>query len=94
MNAITGISPEKGAVPIHFDTDEEILAACFETIGDTPSTEARVVHIRNTMDVQRISVSRRYAEDITANGKVKMVTEWQEMQIDPAGNIIDPFQQV
>ena len=94
MNAITGISPEKGAVPIHFDTDEEILAACFETIGDTPSTQARVVHIRNTMDVQRISVSRRYAEDITANGKLKMVSEWQEIQIDPAGNIIDPFQQV
>ena len=94
MNAITGISPEKGAVPIHFDTDREVLAACFETIGDTPSTAARVVHIRNTMDVQRISVSRRYADEIAANGNLKMVVEWQEMEIDPTGNIKDPFQQV
>ena len=92
MNAITGISPEKGAVPIHFDTDEEVLAACFETIGDTPSTHARVVHIRNTMDVGRISVSRGYAEEIASNSELMMLTDWKEMEIDSTGNIKNPFQ--
>ena len=29
MNVITGIAPEKGAIPIHFDTDREVLQACF-----------------------------------------------------------------
>ncbi len=87
MNAITGISPEKGAVPIYFDTDEEVLAACFETIGDTPSEQARVVHIQNTMDVQHISVSKAYADEIASNSKLKRLTDWKEMEIDSAGNI-------
>jgi hypothetical protein len=91
MNAITGISPEKGAVPIHFDTDEEVLAACFETIGDTPSDQARVVHIRNTLDVQNISVSKAYAGEIAANSKLKILTDWREMEIDPAGNMAERF---
>ncbi len=91
MNAITGISPEKGAIPIHFDTDEEILAACIETIGDTPSDQARVVHIRNTLDVQNISVSKAYAGEIASNSKLKTLTDWKEMEIDPTGNIAKRF---
>ena len=91
MNAITGISPEKGAVPIHFDTDEKVLEACFETIGDTPPALARVVHIRNTMDVQTISVSRGYADEIASNSDLKMLSEWTEMEMDLTGNIRDPF---
>lgn len=91
MNAITGISPEKGAVPIHFDTDKEVLAACFETIGDTPSDQARIVHIRNTQDVQNISVSKAYAGEIAANSKLKILTDWQEMEIDPTGNMAERF---
>ena len=91
MNAITGISPEKGAVPIHFDTDEEVLAACFETIGDTPSDQARIVHIRNTLDVQTISVSKAYADEVASNSKLQLLTDWKEMEIDPTGNIADCF---
>lgn len=91
MNAITGISPEKGAIPIHFDTDKEVLTACFQTIGDTPPSLARIVHIRNTLDVHRISVSRQYSEEITQNDTVKLLSEWSEMEFDSKGNIKNPF---
>ena len=60
-NVITGISPEKGAIPIHFDTDEEVLDACFRTIGDTAPADTRIIHIRNTQDIHRISFSHAYA---------------------------------
>ena len=94
MNAITGISPEKGAVPIHFDTDEEVLAACFETIGDTPSDHARIVRIRNTLDVQNISVSKAYAGEIASNSKLKILTDWKVMEFDSTGNIAERFRTV
>ena len=91
MNVITGISPEKGAIPIHFDTDEEILAACFETIGDTPPAEARVLHIQTTMAVHRISASRAYADEIAKNHKLKLLNDWKEMGLNSEGNIVNPF---
>ena len=91
MNVITGISPEKGAIPIHFDTDKEILNACFETIGDTPPAEARVLHIQNTIAVHRISASLAYADEIAKNDKLKLLNEWKEMALDSEGNLENPF---
>ena len=91
MNVITGISPEKGAIPIHFDTDKEILNACFETIGDTPPAEARVLHIQNTIAVHRISASLAYADEIAKNDKLKLLNDWKEMALDSEGNIENPF---
>ena len=94
MNAITGISPEKGAVPIHFDTDEEVLAACFETIGDTPSDQARVVHIQNTLNVRNISISKAYAGEIASNSTLKRLTDWKALDLDPTGNMVECFSSV
>jgi len=91
MNVITGISPEKGAIPIHFDTDKEILKACFDTIGDTPAAEAKVVHIQDTLAIERISVSEAYAKEIAENRKLKKITEWKEMTLDSKGNMVEPF---
>jgi len=91
MNVITGISPEKAAIPIHFDTDREILQACFDTIGDTPPADAMVVHIKDTLSVHQISVSRAYADQIAANGHLKLLSEWKEMALDSQGNMVSPF---
>lgn len=90
-NVITGISPEKGAIPIHFDTDKEVLDACFRTIGDTTPAETRVIHIRNTQDVQRIYVSHAYAAEIEKNPALKLVNDWKELELDSAGNMKTPF---
>jgi len=91
MNVITGIAPEKGAIPIYFDTDREVLRACFDTIGDIPANEAKVVHIQDTLTVQRISVSKAYAEEIRESRKLKQITEWKDMTLDSQGNLVNPF---
>lgn len=91
INVITGISPEKGAIPIHFDTDREVLDACFKTIGEIPVSNTKVVHIKDTLSVNRISVSQAYKTDIAKNSKLKLLGEWKEMVLDASGNIINPF---
>ncbi len=90
-NVITGISPEKGAIPIHFDTDKEILDACFQTIGDTPPANARIIHIQNTQNVHRISVSHAYAAEIEKNTSLKILADWKELELDSTGNIKNSF---
>jgi len=91
MNAITGISPEKGAIPIYFDTDREVLDACFQTIGDTPPANSRIVHIRNTQDVHRISVSLAYTDEIEENSTLKILNRWEKLEFDLSENIKNPF---
>ncbi len=87
MNVITGISPEKGAIPIYFDTDMEALKACFDTIGDTPASEIRVVRIRDTNSLERIMVSEAYSAEIGKNPALKLITEWKPVGFDEGGNL-------
>ena len=91
LNVITGISPEKGATPIHFDTDREVLDACFKTIGNIPEPDARIVHIRDTLSVDKISVSKAYAGEISQNSNLKLLGDWNVLTLNADGNMVDPF---
>ena len=91
INVITGISPEKGATPIYFDTDQEVLDACFKTIGNIPAPDARIVHIRDTLSVDKISVSKAYAEEISQNSDLKLLGDWNVLTLGADRNIVDPF---
>jgi hypothetical protein len=91
INAITGVSPEKGRIPIFFDTDREVLDACFKTIGNVSVSEAKVVHIQDTLSLNKISISRAYEKNIAENSRLKQLGEWKIMALDESENIIDPF---
>ncbi|MGA7278500.1 MAG: hypothetical protein WBW79_11220, partial [Desulfocapsaceae bacterium] len=87
VNSITGISPEKGAIPIYFDKDEDALLACFQTIGDVAATDARVVHIKNTLELHHFSVSKAYAADIEADENLTRIGEWETLSFNSQGNL-------
>ena len=91
MNAITGISPEKAAIPLYLDSDREVLEAAISTIGDIPPAWARIVHIRNTNDIHHISASEAYIDEIKANPNLAICGKWRSMHFDDLGNIDDPF---
>lgn len=86
-NAITAISPEKAALPIHFSTDRECLNACLETIGQTAREAARIVHIRNTLTLHKMKVSRALAKDVAANPDLLVIGSWHTIAFDTLGNM-------
>ena len=91
VNCLTAISPEKGAIPIYFDTDREALAACFNTIGEIPVNQVRLVHIRDTLTLTRFVVSRGLEQEVMNNGELALAGDWAEMSLDANGNIVSPF---
>jgi len=91
INCLTAISPEKGAIPMHFDTDRRALEACFKTVGDISISELRLIHIKNTMALTNISVSRAYADELKQNRALKLLGGWKTMELDSQDNIISPF---
>jgi len=94
INTLTAISPEKAAIPMYFDTDREALDACLNTIGNIPAEAARIVHIRNTMDLSQIAVSRALENEIVRSPRLALVTPWQPIAMDSQGNIFSPFQTI
>lgn len=91
INCLTGISPEKGAIPMYFDSDLEALKACVMTIGDVPIQEIRLLHIKDTLHLTKLSVSKAFEAEIKKKPNLKIIEDWREMSLDEGGNIISPF---
>jgi hypothetical protein len=92
MNCLTGISPEKGAIPMYFEQDRDALQACFMTIGDIPPEEGRLVHIKDTLHLSKLSVSEAFEREINDHPRLKRMEEFHEMKLDADGNLISPFE--
>jgi hypothetical protein len=56
-NSIAGMTPEKGRTPLALPTDQEAVDAAFTTIGAIKAEEARVVHIKNTLEIAELHIS-------------------------------------
>ena len=91
VNCLTGISPEKGAIPMYFDTDRECIEAAIRCLGMETAEGLRLVHIKNTLYLEKISVSQAYAEVVEKSDSLQVIGEWSPMIFDAEGNLISPF---
>lgn len=56
-NALTGISPEKAAIPIHYPSDRQALQAALHSLGDWQPEAVRIVRIANTLQLEQLYAS-------------------------------------
>ncbi len=90
INSVAAISPEKAAVPIHFDTDLECLRVCASTAGIEAPESARIVRIPDTAHLEYISVSQAFEKEIECNPNLEVVGSWFPMEFDSDGNFYEP----
>jgi hypothetical protein len=88
-NALTAISPEKAAIPIHFETDRQCIQACLNTIGMTSPDQVRMVRIKNTTSLETVWVSKALEEDVRSRPELTLLRPWEPMAFDRMGNLVD-----
>jgi hypothetical protein len=91
INCITGISPEKAAIPMYFDGDRECVETAINCLGMVKPEEVRIVHIRNTLMLEKLSVSKAYQPEIEKLPELKIIGQWQPLAFGPDQNLISPF---
>lgn len=89
VNAITAISPEKAAIPIHFETDRLCLEACMKTTGVNDPKSLRVVRIKNTAKLEYVQVSHPFENEFGLVPGLKQLTPWAPVEFDSSGNLMD-----
>src|SRR5205807_5620999 len=57
INCLTAGYPEGANLPVHLDSDREVVEAALKIIGSRTPEQARVMHIRNTLNVEEVEVS-------------------------------------
>lgn len=86
-NVITGQHVSAGAVPLHYETDREVLAVALESLGLIEPENARVVWIKTTLDVGEIEVSEAYLAEVEVRDELEMISDVRPLEVGPDGNL-------
>ncbi len=87
-NCITGISLEKGAVPMYFGNDRQAIEVALDSIGLTSSQMSKVVRIKNTTHLDIVAVSEVYLDALHQRNDVDILGDPEPMQFDRHDNLL------
>ncbi len=87
MNCITGISLEKAAVPMFFETDQECVKTALGSVGLTPPEKSRIVRIKNTLQIDEVEVSAAYQDEFAKRKELEILEGPTPMVFDGQGNL-------
>ncbi len=87
MNAITSSCPEAVRIPPYFDTDREVIGAALQTIGTVEPQDARIVRIRDTLNLEVLDVSEAFLPEIEKNNALRITRAARPLRFDTSGNL-------
>lgn len=89
VNAITACFPEDVRLPLTLPTDRDAIAAALATLRPYTQNDLRLVHIRNTLAVERLVVSQgcltALPDDVIIGG------EALSLRFDARGHLLSPL---
>ncbi|WP_407314075.1 lactate racemase domain-containing protein [Desulfosporosinus sp. SB140] len=82
INCLTACAPEKGRLPMAFNTDLEAVKAALMTVGLENISESRVVHIKNTLEMKEIEISAALMPEAKMNPSLQVIRNLETMNFD------------
>lgn len=90
INCLTAGYPEGANVPVHFESDREVIDAALAIIGTRRPEEAHIQRIRNTLLLEEIEVSEPCLGDPSQANSFTVLGPAQPLVFDAEGNL-PPF---
>jgi Uncharacterized conserved protein (DUF2088). len=88
VNALTSLGLPTVNIPIHFETDREVLQHALASLASVCTERLRVVRITDTLNLERMLVSDSCLDQFREDSEVATVGMPHEMQFDLAGNLL------
>lgn len=88
MNNLTARSLWRSKLPIAFETDREVIAACVETCWQPEFEKVKFCVIPNTLEVVEMWVSGPLAADLKGHAHLEFVGEPIALPFDANGNLV------
>jgi hypothetical protein len=88
INAITGISLEKAAIPMYFESDREAIEIALSSFGLVSPDKCKIVRIKNTLELENIEVSEIYAEELAKRSDLEIMDEPDTFQFTDTDNLM------
>ncbi|MBY0526336.1 MAG: nickel-dependent lactate racemase [Gemmataceae bacterium] len=87
INCLTAGYPEGANLPVHMETDREVIDAALAIIGTRMPEEARILRIRNTLLVEEVEVSGPCLDDPHRATDFEVINSAQPLMFDAQGNL-------
>jgi hypothetical protein len=75
--------------PVDFETDREILDAALPLIGLTAPQDAKLLWIRNTLEVVELACSAAYLRQVESSPELSVLCQPRPLPFDQRGNLPD-----
>ena len=86
-NCITGISLEKAAVPMHFETDRQAIEVGLGSMGLIPPENSKIVRIKNTHRLEMVEVSEAYEAELQQRSNLEVLDGPRAMEFASDDNL-------
>ena len=87
INCLTAGYPEGANLPVHFETDKEVIDAALAIIGTRPPEEGRVLRIKNTMQMEEMEISEPCLGDPSKRNTFDVLQTAQPLRFDSRGSL-------
>jgi hypothetical protein len=87
VNALTAGHISSVMIPLHYETDREILDAALPTIGLREPPQARILWIKNTLELAEVECSVAYWEEAQSRTDLEVISPLRPLEFDAAGNL-------
>jgi hypothetical protein len=87
INCLTAGYPDGANIPVHFDTDREVIDAALAIAGTRRPEEARVMRVRNTLCLEEVEVSESCLGEPSRQTEFVPLGPSRELTFDGAGNL-------
>jgi hypothetical protein len=89
INCVTAAVPEKGRIPLIYEHDREAIGDALASAGAGNGSAARVVWIKNTLELDYMWVSQALEEEVQRTASTQLLSPFSPMPFDSTGDL--PF---
>ncbi|MGI6605355.1 MAG: lactate racemase domain-containing protein [bacterium] len=86
-NVIAAGVLERGRTPVSVENDREALRVALSSLTGIAPEAARVVRIKNTLELQELQVSEALFEEVKAHPRLELLGESAALEFDAEGNL-------
>jgi hypothetical protein len=88
INCITGGHPSGAMIPIHFDSDREVLEGALAVVGLVSPADAKVLWIADTLRLAEVECSSAFWAMAGERDDLTVLTDPRPLEFDSKGNLV------
>ena len=88
-NTVTATILDPAKIPLVMNSDREALALALRTCNRVTHQSARIVRIKNTMELNRIMVSETCLPEVETNKDLSIVSSPKLLDFDKTGRLLN-----